>query len=108
VTKLFLGKTPMLRRTSTTTASIQTLSTIRPAIIRAGLWLALLTALTAFAVRAGAQVTPGSSAIALLPPGVAHAPSVIAAPLASTSREVMSSEWGSSPTVPGFSFRVWR
>ena len=76
----------MLRRTSTTTASIQTLSTIRPAIIRAGLCLALLTALTAFAVRAGAQVTPASSALALLPPGVAHAPSVIAAPLASTSR----------------------
>ena len=75
----------MLRRTSTTAASIEMLNTIRPALIRAGLGLALLTALTAFAVRAGAQVTPARSAIALLPPGLARAPSGIAAPFTSTS-----------------------
>ena len=46
----------------------------------------LLTALSAFAVRAGAQVTPASSAIAQLPPGVGQAPSVNAASLGSTSR----------------------
>lgn len=76
----------MLCGTSTTTASIETLSSIRPTIIRAGLCLAVLTALSAFAVRAGAQATPANSAIALLPPRVAHAPSVIVAPLGSTSR----------------------
>lgn len=65
----------MLRRTTTTTASTETLSTARPAMIRVGLGLALLTALSAFAVRASAQVAPVSSALALLPFGLAHAPS---------------------------------
>ena len=63
---------------SATTASMETLQYLRPAIIRAGFALALLTALTAFAVRAGAQVS-------LFPAGVARAPSGIAASLANPS-----------------------
>ena len=76
----------MLRRTSTTAAPIETLSAIRPAIIRAGLALALLTALTAFAVRASAQVAPVGRALALLPPGMAQTPPDLAAPSAITAR----------------------
>ena len=75
----------MLRRTSTTAAPIETLSAIRPAIIRAGLALALLTALTAFAVRASAQVAPVGRALALLPPEMAQTPPDLAAPSAITS-----------------------
>jgi hypothetical protein len=74
------------RRSSTTTASIETLNPVRPAIIRLGLGLALLTALTAFAVRAHAQVAPVSSAFVMLPLGAVHAPSSIAAPFTSASR----------------------
>ena len=70
----------MLRSTSTSTASNETLNTVRPSLIRVGLGLALLTALTAFAVRASAQVAPVSSALALLPFGLAHAPSGLASP----------------------------
>ncbi len=75
-----------MRRRTTTAASLETLSTIHPFIIRVGLGLALLTALTAFAVRASAQVAPVGSALALLPPGMAHAPSGLAAPNAISSR----------------------
>ena len=75
----------MSRSTSTTTASLETLR-LRPAIIRTGLALALLTALTAFAVRASAQVAPSGNTVALLPAGLAHAPSGIAAQLAYTLR----------------------
>ena len=70
----------MLRSTSTSTASNETLNTVRPSLIRVGLGLALLTALTAFAVRASAQVAPVSSALALLPFGLVHAPSGLASP----------------------------
>ena len=45
----------MSRPQSNTTASAATLPTIRPAVIRVGLGLAVLAALTAFAVRASAQ-----------------------------------------------------
>jgi hypothetical protein len=68
----------MLCGSSTTSASPET--PIRPAIIRAGLCLALLTAISAFAFRASAQATPTNGAIAMRPPGAAHAPSMIAAP----------------------------
>ena len=78
------------RRSSTTTASIETLNPVRPAIIRLGLGLALLTALTAFAVRASAQVAPVSSAFVMLPLGAVHAPSSIAAPFASASRSSLA------------------
>jgi hypothetical protein len=51
---------------------------IRPVAIRWGLALALLTALTAFAVRASAQ-SSSNGGLALLPSGLAHVPSGIAA-----------------------------
>ena len=74
---------------SAATASIETLDTIRPAIIRLGLGLALLTALTAYAVRAGAQVAPVGSTLALMPMSAARAPSGMAAPLAFPSRSAV-------------------
>jgi hypothetical protein len=67
-----------------TPASTRTLN-IHPSIIRVGLGLAVLTALSAFAVRANAQATsrgralevrPVISAATLLPLGIAHAPSL--------------------------------
>jgi Protein of unknown function (DUF3108) len=84
----------MSRTSNVTTASPETLN-IHPSIIRVGLGLAVLTALTAFAVRASAQtVTPSGAleirpviaAASLLPQGMTHAPSVIAAAVAMPSR----------------------
>ena len=63
-------------RESATATTMETPIVVCPAVIRAGLGLAVLTALTAFAVRAGGQVTPVST-LALLPLGSAHAPSII-------------------------------
>jgi hypothetical protein len=69
----------MSRNSKVKVASAETLN-IRPAILRTGLVLAILTALTAFAVRAGAQTT------ALMPQGLVHAPSAIASVVAAPSR----------------------
>ena len=73
-------------RTRTTTASTEALHPIRPAIIRLGLALAVLTALSAFVVKAGAQVParsleirPITSVATLLPTGVVNAPSGLVA-----------------------------
>jgi hypothetical protein len=52
----------------------------RASTIRAGLGLAVLTALTAFALRAGAQPVSTSHSLALLPLVTVHAPSTIEAP----------------------------
>ena len=73
----------MMRTASTRSASFGSQHSVRPAIIRAGFALAILAALTAFAVRAGAQRSPLGSAIALLPLGSAHAPSGLATSLVS-------------------------
>ncbi len=54
----------MNTRHSTRSACTDTLDTIRPTLVRAGIALAILTALSAFAVRAGAQLP---NAMALLP-----------------------------------------
>jgi hypothetical protein len=84
----------MSRKSHLTAASTETLN-LRPAIIRAGLGLAVLTALTAFAVRANAQslsprrsleIRPAVAAMTLLPQGVVRAPSAIAAAVASPAR----------------------
>ena len=81
----------MARASSVTAASSATLNTIRPALIRAGLGLAVLAALTAFAVRAGAQmpirralsIHPAVSSSARLPESIARVtsmPRAVAAP----------------------------
>ncbi|MEO5814969.1 MAG: DUF3108 domain-containing protein [Gemmatimonadaceae bacterium] len=72
----------MPRRSKVAAASTETLN-LRPVIVRAGLVLAILTALTAFAVRAGAQT------MALLPQGLVRAPSAIATLVAAPSRAVV-------------------
>ncbi|MEP6732959.1 MAG: DUF3108 domain-containing protein [bacterium] len=68
---------------------------IRPSIIRAGFALAVLAALTAFAVRAGAQtvtpnhafeIRPNVAAMTLLSQSVATAPSALSATVAAPSR----------------------
>src|SRR5437660_1515130 len=72
----------MSRPTSHRSPSTPT-SSVHPALIRAGLGLALLTALSAFAVRAGAQVAITSSALEIRPITSAMtqlAPNVIRAP----------------------------
>jgi Protein of unknown function (DUF3108). len=61
----------------------------RTAAIRAGFALALLTAFTAYAVRAGAQPMSSSHALTLLPLASAHAPSTIAAPAKSSASSAM-------------------
>lgn len=76
----------MSRINARVSASVATQPSIRPSILRAGLALAVLTALTAFAVRANAQVPPARSlefrqlaaASSLLTMGEARAPSVAA------------------------------
>ena len=70
---------------SATATTMETQGVVRPAVIRTGLGLAVLTALTAFAVRAGGQVAP-VSALALLPLAGAHAPSTIASTFVPGSR----------------------
>lgn len=68
------------RKTDRSNASARTLSPVRPALIRVGFALALLTGLTAFAVRAEGQVAAASSVAVrtFAPPGVATVPSVVA------------------------------
>lgn len=68
----------MSRNSKVKVASAETLN-LRPAIVRMGLVLAILTALTAFAVRAGAQT------MALMPQGLVHAPAAIAVAVAAPS-----------------------
>ena len=58
-------------RHSGSTACTDMLDTIRPGLVRAGIALAFLTAITAFAVRAGAQL-PVSSAMTMLPAAQLH------------------------------------
>lgn len=67
---------------SSITACTDTLNTFRPTLVRAGIALTILTALSAFAVRAGAQV-PRGTAMALLPLAQGHGPSPIDTPRAS-------------------------
>ena len=62
----------MKNRYSTMTACTDTLDPIRPAFVRAGIALAFLTALTAFAVRAGAQL-PVRNAMTMMPAAQVHA-----------------------------------
>ena len=77
-----------MSRTRTTTASTETLHHVNPAIIRLGLGLAVLTALSAFVFKAGAQGVPArglelrpiTSVATLLPTGVVHAPVGLVAP----------------------------
>jgi hypothetical protein len=57
-----------------------TLASSRASMIRTGLGLAVLTALTAFAIRAGAQPVSASHSLAMLPLASVHAPSTIEAP----------------------------
>ena len=66
-------------RHSSITACTDTLDAIRPALVRAGIALAFLTALSAFAVRAGAQL-PVSSAMTMLPAAQLRAQSSVDAP----------------------------
>lgn len=84
----------MSRNCNATTMATETLMP-RPAIIRAGLGLAVLAALTAFAVRANAQalptnrtldLRPAAFAMNLSPQSIVRAPSAIAAPLAAPAR----------------------
>ena len=58
---------------------------LRARAIRTGLGLAVLTALTAFAIRAGAQPVSASRSLALLPLASAHAPSSVEALAAKTA-----------------------
>ena len=77
----------MSRTTSNSSASVATQPSIKPSVLRMGLALAIATALTAFAVRANAQVPATrsleyrqlSSAATLLPMGEARAPSIAVA-----------------------------
>jgi hypothetical protein len=69
----------MSRNSRVKVASAETLN-VRPAIVRSGLVLAILTALTAFAVRAGAQP------VALLSQGLVRAPAAIASAVVAPSR----------------------
>ena len=78
-----------MTRIRTTTASTRTLHAIGAATIRVGLGLAVLTALSAFVVRAGAQgaparsleIRPITSVATLLPTGIARGPvALVAAP----------------------------
>lgn len=61
-----------MARNTSTTVTIDTPTAIRPATLRSGLALAVLAALTAFAVRAQAQQGPSPFALDSLP-RVVHA-----------------------------------
>jgi len=84
----------MSRKSKVTAASAETLN-VRPALVRTGLVLAILTAMTAFAVRAGAQtittnngavdLRPTVTAPTLLPQGLPRAPAALAATVAAPS-----------------------
>jgi len=84
----------MSRNRNVTAASAETLN-FRPALVRARIVLAILTAMTAFAVRAGAQtitanngavdIRPSVGAVAVLPQGLTRAPAALAATAASAS-----------------------
>ncbi|MEO8336751.1 MAG: DUF3108 domain-containing protein [bacterium] len=76
----------MSRRSKVKVASAGTLH-LQPGLVRTGLFLAILTALTAFAVRAGAQaatnsaseIRPNVVAVAMLPQALVRAPAALAA-----------------------------
>ena len=93
----------MARNTSTTLTS-DTPTAIRPATLRSGLALAVLAALTAFAVRAQAQQGPSPFA----PDSLRHAVSVNARmnPVGSgaigveSARSVVGQSAGATPSVP--------
>ena len=73
----------------TTNTAVQTANvTARARTIRLGMGLAVLTALTAFAIRAGAQPVSSTHSLALLPSVSAHTPSNMAAPAAKQPGQV--------------------
>jgi hypothetical protein len=72
----------MSRNSKVKVASAETLN-LRPMITRTGLVLAILTALTAFAVRAGAQT------VALMPQGLVRAPAALASAVVPSSRSAV-------------------
>ena len=68
------------RKPSSPVASPKVAEASRANAIRTGLGLAVLTALTAFAIRAGAQPVSGTRSLTLLPLASVHAPSGLEAP----------------------------
>ena len=73
------------RRTNSAAQTATLGQASRTRAIRTGLGLAVLTALTAFAIRAGAQPVSASRSLALLPLASAHAPSSVEALAARTA-----------------------
>jgi hypothetical protein len=88
----------MSRKPNVTTASLET-QNLRPALIRAGLGLAVVAALTAFAVRANAQtvtptgaleIRPAVAALTMMPQSIARTPSAITAVAPSRARTAVT------------------